>query len=143
MNPASSKTEIDALVDSLNDHAHRYYVLAKPVISDAEYDRLYRRLEELEKKHPELVREDSPTKRVGGLPLPGFPTVRHRVPMLSLNNAMNAEEVTEFDAQVRRFLDGRGESVAYTVEHKFDGVAVTVGYRDGLLVSGATRGDGF
>lgn len=141
--PVEAKSRIDALVADLNEHAYRYYVLAKPSISDAEYDRRFRELEKLESEHPALKRADSPTQRVGGAPLEGFATVRHRVPMLSLNNAMSAEEVREFYDQVRRFLKDDRSEIEFTIEHKFDGVAVTIAYRDGLLVSAATRGDGY
>ena len=137
------KERIEQLVDELNEHAFRYYVLAQPSISDAEYDRKFRELEELEKQFPQWQRADSPTARVGGAPLQGFATVRHRVPMLSLNNAMNSDEVREFYSQVQRFLNDQSLQLDFTVEHKFDGVAVTIGYQDGILISAATRGDGY
>jgi DNA ligase (NAD+) len=149
MNRAASantaKDQIGVLVQSLNDHAYRYYVLSQPTISDAEYDQLFRELQRLEADHPEHVRSDSPTQRVGGAPLEGFATVRHSLPMLSLDNAMNEDEVREFDDQVRRFLAKDGVAIAdidYTVECKFDGVAVSLVYRDGVLERAATRGDG-
>jgi DNA ligase (NAD+) len=149
MSAAKSDTidqdRITSLVHSLNDHAYRYYVLSQPTISDAEYDQLFRELQKLEETHPDLIRADSPTQRVGGKPLEGFATVRHAVPMLSLDNAMNEDEARDFDDQVRRFLAKDGfnlESVDYTVECKFDGVAVSLLYRDGLLERAATRGDG-
>ena len=93
---ASTKDEIDRLVDTLNEHSYRYYVLSQPVVSDAEYDSLFRRLENLEREHPELVRPDSPTQRVGGEPLKGFRTVVHEVPMLSIDNAMNESEIQDW-----------------------------------------------
>jgi DNA ligase (NAD+) len=139
------KERIDALVEELHDHSHRYYVLSQPTISDAEYDEKFRELERLEKEYPDLVRPDSPTMRVGAKPLEGFPTVQHKIPMLSLNNAMNEEELVDFDEQVRRFLakDGHDlEEIEYTIEFKFDGVAVSLSYENGVLVQGATRGDG-
>lgn len=139
------KERIDALVEELHDHSHRYYVLSQPTISDAEYDEKFRELERLEKDYPDLVRPDSPTMRVGAKPLEGFPTVQHKIPMLSLNNAMNEEELVDFDEQVRRFLakDGHDlEEIEYTIEFKFDGVAVSLSYENGVLVQGATRGDG-
>jgi DNA ligase (NAD+) len=139
------KERIDAIVDELHEAAHRYYVLSQPTISDAEYDEKFRELEKLEKEYPDLVRSDSPTMRVGAQPLEGFPTVQHKIPMLSLNNAMNEQELVDFDEQVRRFLskDGHdGKEIEYTVEFKFDGVAVSLSYENGLLVQGATRGDG-
>jgi DNA ligase (NAD+) len=139
------KSRIDRLVSELNDHSYRYYVLSQPTISDAQYDQLFRELQELETEHPEFVRSDSPTQRVGGKPLEGFATVKHTVPMLSLDNAMNEHELREFDQQVGRFLAKDGvllEAIDYTVECKFDGVAVSLIYRHGLLERAATRGDG-
>jgi DNA ligase (NAD+) len=120
-------------------------VLSQPTISDAEYDQLFRELQKLEQAHPEHIRSDSPTQRVGGAPLEGFATVRHALPMLSLDNAMNEGELREFDQQVRRFLAKEGierDKVEYTVECKFDGVAVSLMYQDGVLIRAATRGDG-
>jgi DNA ligase (NAD+) len=145
MSSHDAKITIHKLVTELNDHAYRYYVLSKPIVSDAEYDRLYRELEELEAKYPAFALPDSPTKRVGAKPQEGFATVQHRVPMLSLNNAMDEQELTEFDEQVKRFLAKEApeqNSIEYVAEHKFDGVAVTLTYEDGVLVQGATRGDG-
>jgi DNA ligase (NAD+) len=142
---ATAISAINQLVTTLNEHAYRYYVLSQPTVSDAEYDALFRELQDLESKYPELVRADSPTQRVGGKPLDGFSTVRHALPMLSLDNAMNEDEVRGFDDQVRRFLakDSREHAeVEYTVECKFDGVAVSLRYQDGMLERAATRGDG-
>ena len=142
---SSIQARIDDLVTSLNEHAYRYYVLSQPTISDAEYDQLFRELQTLENKHPELIRSDSPTQRVGGKPLEGFATIRHRLPMLSLDNAMNEDELRDFDEQVRRFLSKDGldvSEVEYTVEFKFDGVAVSISYENGLLTQAASRGDG-
>jgi DNA ligase (NAD+) len=136
---------IDALIEELQEHSHRYYVLSQPTVSDAEYDEKFRELQTLEEAHPELVRADSPTQRVGASPLAGFATVRHKLPMLSLDNAMNEQELVDFDEQVRRFLSKDGhtaDEVEYTVEFKFDGVAVSLVYENGVLVQGATRGDG-
>ena len=136
---------IEQLVDELNDHSYRYYVLSQPSISDAEYDELFRELQNLEREHPEHVRPDSPTQRVGAKPLDGFATVKHRIPMLSLDNAMNEQELLDFDEQVRRFLEKDGgdpKEIEYTVEYKFDGVAVSLVYEDGRLSQAATRGDG-
>jgi DNA ligase (NAD+) len=136
---------INELIEELQDHCHRYYVLSQPTISDAEYDEKFRELQRLEEGHPDLVRSDSPTQRVGAAPLAGFATVQHKVPMLSLDNAMNEQELLDFDEQVRRFLSKDGhvvDSIEYTVEFKFDGVAVSLVFEDGLLVQGATRGDG-
>ena len=136
---------VDTLIEELQEHSHRYYVLSQPTVSDAEYDEKFRELQKLEAAHPGLVRAESPTQRVGAAPLAGFSTVSHKVPMLSLDNAMNEQELLDFDEQVRRFLSKDGHSVdaiEYTVEFKFDGVAVSLAYEKGLFVQGATRGDG-
>ena len=122
-------------------HNHAYYVLDAPTIPDAEFDRLFRELQDIEAAHPELRSADSPTQRVGGAPLPAFGQVAHAVPMLSLNNAFSAEEATAFD---RRCREGLGvETVDYACEPKFDGLAITLRYENGVFVQGATRGDGF
>jgi DNA ligase (NAD+) len=135
---AARARRLRAAIEEAN---HRYYVLDAPTISDAEYDRLFRELEALEREHPELATSDSPTRRVGAPPLPEFGTVRHRVPMLSLNNAFTDEEVAAFDRRVRQGLGA--ESVEYSCEPKFDGLAVSLAYEDGVFVQGATRGDGY
>ena len=122
-------------------HNHAYYVLDAPTIPDAEYDRLFRELQELEAAHPELKTPDSPTQRVGGSPLVAFRQLAHAVPMLSLNNAFSSEEVVAFD---RRCSEGLAtSSVDYACEPKFDGLAVSLLYENGVFVRGATRGDGF
>jgi DNA ligase (NAD+) len=125
----------------LEDANYRYYVLDAPTISDAEYDRLFRELQELEARHPELATPDSPTQRIGAAPVAAFGTVRHRVPMLSINNAFDAAEVEAFDRRVREALDA-GE-VEYACEPKFDGLAISLAYERGAFVQGATRGDGY
>lgn len=125
----------------IEHHNYRYYALDDPLISDAEYDRLYRELQELEAHHPELVTADSPTQRVGTTPIPEFAQVTHRVPMLSLNNAFDEEDVVAFDRRVREML--AVERVEYAAEPKFDGLAVSIVYEHGRLVQGATRGDGY
>ncbi|MDP2808627.1 MAG: NAD-dependent DNA ligase LigA [Rhodocyclaceae bacterium] len=122
-------------------HNHAYYVLDAPTIPDAEFDRLFRELQAIEEAHPDLRTTDSPTQRVGGAPLAAFGQVAHRVPMLSLNNAFGEEETAAFDRRCREGLCA-GE-VEYAVEPKFDGLAVTLIYEDGVFVRGATRGDGF
>jgi len=131
---------IERLREEIRRHNHLYYVEAHPEISDREYDRLYQRLVDLERAHPELVTPDSPTQRVGAEPVSEFVQVPHRVPMLSMDNTYSAEEVREFDARLRRLLPG--EEVEYVVEIKIDGVAVSLRYEDGLLVQGLTRGNG-
>jgi DNA ligase (NAD+) len=133
--------EIEELRREINRHNYLYYVDAAPVISDKEFDRLIKRLEELEAAHPDLVTPDSPTQRVGGQPLAAFKTVTHAVPMLSIDNTYNYDEVREWDARVRRGLNA-GEHVRYAVELKVDGVAVSLRYENGKLRLGATRGDG-
>lgn len=128
------------LRESLHEHNHRYFVLDAPLISDSEYDALMRELTQIEAEHPELITPDSPTQRVGAAPLAAFDTVRHRVPMMSLANAFDEDELRAFDQRVRRALEG--ETVEYVTELKIDGVAVNLTYENGLLVRGATRGDG-
>ncbi len=136
-NLAQRAAELRRLLDH---HNYQYYVEDKPEISDREFDLLLKELEELEAAHPDLVTPDSPTRRVGGQPLTAFQTVLHRVPMLSIGKAFNADELRAFDARVRKVL-GK-EPVRYVVELKIDGVAVSLTYREGLLALGATRGSG-
>jgi DNA ligase (NAD+) len=138
--PESIRREAIQLRRDLNRHNRLYYVLAEPEITDAEYDRRYRRLQDLEAQHPGLAAPDSPTRRVGGKPLSGFAAVRHAEPMLSLDNTYSMEELSEWDERVRKALPG--EQVAYTVELKIDGVAVALTYRNRKFVLGSTRGDG-
>ncbi len=128
---------------SIREHDHRYYVKNSPTISDRKYDALFRRLKKLESAHPEYVAPDSPTQRVGGKVDERFQAVVHPVPMLSLDNTYNVEEVRAFHQRVLRGLpDVRDDAIEYVVELKFDGLAVSLTYEDGLLVRGATRGDG-
>lgn len=138
---ASAAERIRKLREQIEHHNHVYYVEGASEISDIEYDRLYAELVELEKAHPELVTPDSPTQRVGGAPLGEFATVRHEVPMLSIDNTYSPDELREFDARTKRFLDTQ-DTIAYVAELKIDGVASTVIYENGRLVLGATRGDG-
>jgi DNA ligase (NAD+) len=140
---ASKDIEREAahLRSELNRHNYLYFVQAAPEISDREFDRMMARLTELEAQHPELVRPDSPTQRVGGQPLEGFATVRHAVPMLSIDNTYSYDELREWDVRVRKGLNP-GERVRYVVELKVDGVAVSLRYEHGVLVLGSTRGDG-
>ncbi|VVM05960.1 partial DNA ligase, partial [Methylacidimicrobium cyclopophantes] len=128
------------LVEEIRKHDHAYYVEAKPLISDAEYDALYDELRNLERLYPDLVTPDSPTQRVGGAPLPGFSPVVHRVPMQSLDNTYSLEELFAFVDRVQRALPE--ERPSYVVEPKIDGVSISVVYRNGIFVRGATRGDG-
>src|SRR5579864_8633715 len=121
--------EIEELREKLRHHEHLYHVLDRPEISDAEYDALMRRLKELEAKHPELIVPDSPTQRVGGKPREGFVKVAHSSPMLSLDNALNEDELREFDRRVRDLLNG--ESYEYVAELKLDGLSMAAHYRNG------------
>jgi DNA ligase (NAD+) len=133
--------EIDRLRREIDAHNRRYYVDDAPTVSDAEYDRLFRRLVELEQQYPALRSPASPTQRVGAAAAEKFASVRHTLPMLSLDNAMSADELREFDARVRRLLRS-DDPVEYVVEPKLDGVAVEVVYLDGALTIASTRGDG-
>jgi DNA ligase (NAD+) len=138
---AEIKKEIEKLVKEINEHNYRYYVLDAPVISDEEYDRMFRRLKDLEEKYGYIL-TDSPTKRVGAPPLDKFEKVKHTEPMLSLDNAFSHDEVREFDQRAKRFLKS-GEEIEYTVEPKYDGLAMELTYEKGLLVRASTRGDGY
>jgi DNA ligase (NAD+) len=138
--PAGVKKEIEELREKLRYHEYRYYVLDDPEISDAAYDRLMNRLKGLETAYPGLVTPDSPTVRVGGAPREGFSTVRHARPMLSLDNAFSYDALRDWDRRVR---EGSGhKKIEYIAEHKFDGLSISLQYEDGVLVRGATRGDG-
>ncbi len=136
-----NRLRISQLRSEINQHNIYYYVHDDPVISDYEYDLLLRELEELERLHPDLITPDSPTQRVGSQPVTAFGTVRHRLPMLSLANAMNLDELIRFDDQTVRSLDV-STPVEYSGEPKLDGLAVELVYEDGQLVRGSTRGDG-
>ena len=138
---AATIKQVERLRRELAEHNVRYYVHDAPTISDAEYDTQLRRLAELEARYPELYSASSPTQRVGAAPAEKFAAVRHSVPMLSLDNAMSAEELMEFDARVRRLLRNDAP-VEYVAEPKLDGLAVEVVYEDGALVNASTRGDG-
>jgi len=130
----------EELRSRLREASHRYYVLDAPTLSDAEYDRLFRELEQIEAEHPDLITPDSPTRRVGAAPSEKFAKVTHRRQMMSLANAMTEEEFLEFDGRVHRLLGD--DPVRYVVEPKLDGLAVTLTYQNGRFVQGATRGDG-
>ncbi len=133
---------VDRLRGVLRYHGYRYYVLDDPEVSDAEYDALMAELKELEAAHPELITPDSPTQRVGAEPLSEFEKVEHRRPLLSLENAFSEDEVRAWEKRLQRIL-GDGASMRYTVEPKIDGLAVSLRYEEGVLVQGATRGNGF
>jgi DNA ligase (NAD+) len=133
--------QLDALRNIINQHNVRYYALDAPSIPDAEYDRLLRQLQDLEAQHPQLITPDSPTQRVGAKPLEGFSQINHEVPMLSLDNVFTAAELADFERRIRGRL-GHSAAFAICCEPKMDGVAISVLYRHGKLVRGATRGDG-
>lgn len=141
MNKEQARKRIEELRREIHFHNHRYHALDDPVVSDAEYDRLMGELESLEKEFPELVSPDSPTRRVGAPPLDKFAEVRHSLPMLSLANAFEEEEVREFDSRLKRFLKSERD-IEYCAELKMDGVAVDLVYERGLFTVGSTRGDG-
>ena len=136
------KARAEWLRDELNRHSHAYYVLDNPSIPDAEYDQLFRELQQLEAQHPDLIFPDSPTQRVGGEPLPEFNQVQHDVPMLSINNGFSEEDVHNFDRRVHEGLE-TNRAVHYACELKFDGLAINLRYEHGVLVLASTRGDGF
>ena len=140
MNRAAANKRIAELRDILARHDRLYYVEARPEISDYDYDKLYAELKQLEIEHPDLVTSDSPTQRVGGVPLKEFQSVRHAVPMLSLEKSDTLEALRKFDADVKKQLPG--EEIEYVLEPKVDGVSICVRYERGQLVLGATRGDG-
>jgi DNA ligase (NAD+) len=139
--PAGVQQRVARLRGDIERHNYRYHVLDDPEIPDSAYDRLIRELRELEEAHPELVTPDSPTQRVGGAPVDAFAQVRHRVPMLSLDNAFSREDVVAFDRRVRERLETERE-ICYACEPKLDGLAVSLTYRRGSLEIAATRGDG-
>ena len=138
--PLHLSQHVKELREAIERHDYQYYVLDAPIISDSEYDKLFSELHRLEAKNPELIVTESPTQRVGGAPLGEFSKVTHRTPMLSLNNAFEEKEVAAFDKRVRESLEC--VEVEYAVEPKFDGVAISLTYRNGILTQAATRGDG-
>ncbi|WP_374962826.1 NAD-dependent DNA ligase LigA [Spongiibacter tropicus] len=141
MSDSSLRARLEALRKQLHEHSYRYYVLDEPSIPDVEYDRLFRELQDIEREHPEWRSDDSPTQRVGAEPLSSFSQVRHETPMLSLDNVFSEQELRDFDRRVRGRLDD-GQAFHYACEPKLDGIAVSLLYVDGVLVRGATRGDG-
>lgn len=139
---AAVSKEIEALRLQLQQHNHSYYILDDPSIPDAEYDRLMQQLIALEAQYPQLITQDSPTQRVGAIPLSAFETVQHRMPMLSLENAFEDEDLRQFNRRIQERIKYT-EDIEFACEPKLDGIAVSLLYRDGILVQGATRGDGF
>ncbi len=138
--PEAARKQAARLRDEINDHNYRYYVLDSPVISDAQYDKLLRELQDLEQKYPDLISPDSPTQRVGAQPLAAFGAVRHKIPMTSMDNAFDDGEARDWDARCRKGLER--DTVAYTAEPKFDGTSISLRYENGVLTQAGTRGDG-
>src|SRR5580693_8648772 len=141
--PAAAKDlgkKVESLRDKIRHHESLYYVLDSPEISDAEFDKLMQQLKQLETEHPDLITSDSPTQRVGGKPREGFVKVPHSSPMLSLDNALNEDELREFDRRVRELLDG--QTFEYVAELKLDGLSMAAQYSDGKMRQAITRGDG-
>ncbi len=138
----TDRKRAEKLREEILYHDYRYHVLDSPVVSDSEYDRLVRELEEIEARRPDLVTPDSPTRRVGAKPIDAFKTVRHRIPMISLENALSPEEAAEWEARIHSFLREERRDLEFACELKLDGVAVELVYEDGALVLGSTRGDG-
>ncbi|MGY3838644.1 NAD-dependent DNA ligase LigA [Bacillus atrophaeus] len=139
MDKEAAKRRAEDLRSTINQYSYEYYTLDEPSVPDSEYDKLMQELLDLEEEHPDLRTPDSPTQRVGGAVIDAFQKVRHGTPMLSLGNAFNAEDLRDFDRRVRQAV---GDDVAYNVELKIDGLAVSLRYEDGYFVRGATRGDG-
>src|SRR5438876_240170 len=137
----SIKAEIERLREEIDGHNYLYYIEARPEISDLEFDRLMKRLEELERQHPEYDSPDSPSHKVGGAPVEGFAAVTHRIPMLSIDNVYDEAGVREFDVRIRKLLKSK-EPIEYVVEYKIDGVALALIYENGSLGKAITRGDG-
>jgi len=138
---AKSRKRIEELRSEINEHNYRYYVLDAPVISDAQYDKLLRELQDLEAQHPGLITPDSPTQRVGAAPARDFGEVKHKVPMMSMDNAFDESEARAFDERVHKGL-GTDRTIRYTAEPKFDGTSISLRYEEGVLFSAGTRGDG-
>ena len=134
-------SRVQSLRDKINDHNYRYYVLNDPLISDSEYDQLFRELENLEQKSPELVTQDSPTQRVGTTPLKSFGTIQHSIPMLSLENAMDEDELRSFYERLQKGLNNNNK-ISIIAEPKLDGLGVELVYENGFFIHGSTRGDG-
>lgn len=139
----SPSAAIRRLIELLNRWEHAYYVLDAPEVPDSEYDRVYQALQQLENSHPDLIQSDSPTQRVGGKPADGFEQVKHRVPMLSLGNAFDDSDVLAFDRRVKELADlPIDTTIAYAVDPKFDGLAISIHYKNGIFQQAITRGDG-
>ena len=141
MHDKEINNKINDLREKINNHNYRYYILDDPQVSDAEYDRLMRELQNLENRYPELITSDSPTQRVGAKPLAAFESIEHTVPMLSLDNGFDQSEIREFETRLNKLLLPL-DVVEYVCEPKFDGLAVELVYENGIFSVGSTRGDG-
>ncbi len=139
--PSTTKEKIESLRKEINDHNIRYYVKDDPLISDHEYDILLKKLIKIEKQYPSLIIPESPTQRVGAPPISAFDSIEHQLPLLSLDNAMDHNDIFEFDLRIKNGIGVEGE-IEYVAEPKLDGVAVELVYHNGKLVNGSTRGDG-
>ena len=135
------KEELENLKHEIRENAYRYYVEDNPTISDAEYDVMFKRLLEIEEKYPELKTNDSPSNRVGGEVISEFNKIQHKIPMLSLSNMFSESDIRQFDRRIKDILKTENE-IEYAVEFKFDGLAVSAVYEDGIFSLGSTRGDG-
>jgi DNA ligase (NAD+) len=143
MDKKKIQKQMHEIASEIEKHDYQYYVLDQPIVTDAEYDQLFRQLQKLEAQHPDLTSPDSPTQRVGGKALDQFQKSKHGIPMLSLANALTEEEFTAFDERVHRFIDSPAETnLEYFAELKFDGLSINLTYENGTLVRAATRGDG-
>ena len=138
MSSPEVEQEVETLRERLDSWNYQYYVLDQPTVPDAEYDRTFRRLSELETEYPQLLRTDSPTQRVGATPLDRFRQVSHEVPMLSLENAFNEQDMLDFNRRLQDRLGAPGELLEFACEPKLDGIAVSLLYRDGVLERAAT-----
>ena len=136
------RKRINELKEEIEKHNHYYYVLDNPIVSDTEWDKLFKELQTLESEYPNLIDINSPTQRVGAKPLDGFKTDKHRIPMLSLSNAMNNEELRSFNERIKKLLETKNQ-IEYMAEPKLDGIGVELIYQDGVFLKGLTRGDGF
>lgn len=135
------QTQIENLREKIREHDYNYHVLDRPVISDREYDRLYQELLDFERENPDLITSDSPTQRVGSKPLDKFEKIAHRIPMLSLQNTYNTDDLFDFDKRVKKFLES-DKDIEYFCELKFDGLAIELVYENGVMTAALTRGDG-
>ena len=136
------KKRIKELRSLIEKHNYHYYILDDPLVSDNEWDNLFKELEKIEQEYPELVEKDSPTQRVGATPIDNFKTIKHRTPMLSLSNAMNNDELILFDERIKKLLNAI-DDIEYMAEPKLDGIGVELIYERGVFTAGLTRGDGF